>query len=77
MSPIVESVVEDVALSWLSELGYTVLHGQEIAPGMPAAERAEVNSLQSRALAEIRDALLPKLLSGEIRVGEGPRAVVV
>ena len=53
MSPVAESTVEDAVLSWLSELGYDVRHGQEIAPGMPAAQR---------------DVLLPKLLSGEIRV---------
>ncbi len=36
-----ESVVEDAALAWLAELGYTVLHGPEIAAGMPAAERSD------------------------------------
>ncbi|NLS77977.1 MAG: type I restriction endonuclease subunit R [Chloroflexi bacterium] len=35
----VESVVEDAALAWLGELGYTVLHGPEIAPDTPRAER--------------------------------------
>ena len=39
MSPLAESTLEDVALDWLAELGYTVRHGQEIAPGTPAAER--------------------------------------
>ena len=29
------------------------------------------NSLESETLAAIRDALLPKLLSGEIRIGKG------
>ena len=28
------------------------------------------NRIQSRTLAALRDALLPKLLSGELRVGE-------
>ena len=60
MSPIVESVVEDVTLSCLSDLGYAVLHGQQIAPGTPAAER---------------DALLPRLLSGEIRVSNAEETV--
>jgi type I restriction enzyme R subunit len=36
---VTESTVEDVALSWLEELGYAVLHGPDIAPGEPAAER--------------------------------------
>jgi type I restriction enzyme, R subunit len=34
-----ESVVEDAALEWLEALGYGLLHGPEIAPGEPAAER--------------------------------------
>ena len=36
-----ESVVEDAALAWLSGLGYAVLHGPEIAVGMPGAERSD------------------------------------
>ncbi len=34
-----ESVVEEAALSWLSEVGYSVLAGPEIAPGELLAER--------------------------------------
>jgi type I restriction enzyme R subunit len=34
-----ESVVEDAALEWFGELGYTVEHGPHVAPGEPAAER--------------------------------------
>lgn len=34
-----ESTVEDAALGWFDGLGYTVLHGPEIAPEEPAAER--------------------------------------
>jgi type I restriction enzyme R subunit len=36
-----ESVVEDAALAWLVDLGYTILHGPEIAAGMPRAERTD------------------------------------
>jgi type I restriction enzyme R subunit len=36
-----ESVVEDAALAWLESLGYAVLHGPDIAVGMPAAERSD------------------------------------
>ena len=36
----------------------------------PFLEKAVQNDLQSRSLAEIRDALLPKLMRGGIRVGE-------
>jgi len=35
----IESEVETAALSWFESLGYTILHGPEIAPGEPAAER--------------------------------------
>ncbi len=38
-----ESVVEDAALAWLLGLGYTVLHGPDIAVGMPGAERSDPN----------------------------------
>ena len=38
MNRIAESTVEDVALAWLEELGYAVLHGPGIAVGELAAE---------------------------------------
>ena len=34
-----ESIVEDAALEWFGELGYTVAHGPHLAPVEPAAER--------------------------------------
>jgi type I restriction enzyme R subunit len=34
-----ESVVEDAALAWFSGLGYTYLHGPDIAAGEAEAER--------------------------------------
>src|SRR5438093_1410691 len=36
---ITESVVEDAALAWFGGMGYAVLHGPDIAPGEPNAER--------------------------------------
>lgn len=33
-----ESVVEEAALGWLEGLGYTTLHGTDIAVGMPGTE---------------------------------------
>lgn len=36
-----ESTVEDAALAWLEAIGWQVAHGPEIAPDMPAAERAD------------------------------------
>jgi type I restriction enzyme R subunit len=40
MSSLTESAVEAAALSWFENLGYAILHGPDIAPGEPAAERA-------------------------------------
>ena len=37
---ITESIVEEAALSWFEELGYTVLIGPNIAPGELFSERA-------------------------------------
>lgn len=43
MGAFTESVVEDAALAWLEALGYTVLHGPDIAAGEPRAERSDPN----------------------------------
>jgi len=37
---------------------------------LPLYERIEKNELESRTLAQTRDLLLPKLMSGKLRVGE-------
>ena len=34
-----ESIVEDAALQWFGELGYTLAHGPDLASGEPGAER--------------------------------------
>ncbi|MEJ7872387.1 MAG: type I restriction endonuclease, partial [Rubrobacteraceae bacterium] len=39
MTSVNESVVEEAALDWFAELGYETLHGPEIAPDEPGAER--------------------------------------
>ena len=39
MTSFAESVVEEAALAWLESLGYAILHGPDIAPGEPFAER--------------------------------------
>jgi len=36
-----ESIVEESALAWLETLGYSVLHGPDIAIGEPATERTD------------------------------------
>lgn len=43
MSAFTESVVEDAALACLEALGYSVLHGPEIAAGETGAERSDPN----------------------------------
>jgi type I restriction enzyme R subunit len=56
MARFTESTVEDAALSWLEELQHGVLHGPELVPGEPLAERA---SLDETILPErLRAALL-------------------
>ena len=62
MPKLTESVVEDAALDWLRSLGYEVLSGLAIAPGEPAAERADYHQVF------LSDRLQTKLLSGELRV---------
>ncbi|MCW3097842.1 MAG: type site-specific deoxyribonuclease, HsdR family [Chthonomonadaceae bacterium] len=39
MTTFTESIVEEATLCWFEELGYDVLHGPDIAPGEPGAER--------------------------------------
>jgi type I restriction enzyme R subunit len=54
-SSFTESTVEDAALAWLETGGWQVAHGPEIAPYMPAAERADYGEV---VLAQrLRDAL--------------------
>ncbi len=51
-----ESIVEEAALAWLEGLGYTILHGPEIAPGEPFAERV---------ILEIYDAMQQAIETGQ------------
>ncbi|MEO8340095.1 MAG: type I restriction endonuclease, partial [Nitrospirota bacterium] len=53
-----ESVVEDAALAWLAGLGYTVLHGPEIAVGEPSAERSDPNYRDVLLEGRLRQALV-------------------
>jgi type I restriction enzyme, R subunit len=72
---IVESHVEEHALAWLRELGYTTLFGPDIAPGEPKAERdswhdvilkhrleAAIARLNPGIPADAREAALKKIL---------------
>ena len=67
MPTLSESTVEAAALEWLSTLGWQTAHGPDIAPDTPGAERAAYGQvvLEQRP----SDAVLPKLVSGELRVG--------
>jgi type I restriction enzyme R subunit len=53
-----ESLVESAALAWLKALGYTVLHGPDIAAGEPAAERSDENYRDVLIEGRLRQALV-------------------
>jgi len=57
-----ESHVEEAALEWFEELGWSVLHGPDIAPDEPASERETYRDviLQGRLESAI-DSLNPGL----------------
>ena len=72
MSGVSESVVEDAALDWLESLGWTVLHGPDIAPDTLGAERADYGQviLERRlrdALAQFNPALPGDVLDDAFR----------
>ena len=52
MTNFTESVVEEAALDWLHELGYTVVFGPTIAPGEALAERTAPNEVLLRGRLE-------------------------
>ena len=68
MSKFTESDVEEAALYYFEQLGYTVLGGPDIAPGEPGAERS------SYADVVLVDHLR-ELLSDEIRIKDAERVV--
>ena len=56
MTPaLTESDLENIVLGWFGELGYTIFHGQEIAPETPQAERSSysVNRIENYPLYRI------------------------
>ena len=55
MNHLNESTLEETALSWFADLGYEVAHGQDIAPGEPAAERDSYD--QVVLVGRLRDAV--------------------
>ncbi len=68
-STFTESVVEDAALAWLESVGWWVRSGAEIAPGEPYGQVVLAQRL--------RDTLLPKLISGELRVQDAEHFIEV
>ncbi|MHB8816517.1 MAG: type I restriction endonuclease subunit R [Steroidobacteraceae bacterium] len=58
MSGFTESIVEGAALAWLETLGYTVLHGPDIAAGEPGAERSDPNYRDVLLERRLRQALV-------------------
>ena len=57
-----ESTVEDAAVIWLEATGWCVAHGPEIAPHMPAAERADYGqAVLARRLCDALARLNPEL----------------
>jgi hypothetical protein len=55
MARLTESIVEQATLTWVESLSYVVRHGPDLAS-------------EGITRSTLRDTLLPKLLSGEIRV---------
>lgn len=55
MSPFTESTVEDASLAWPEAIGWQVAHGPDIAPEIPAAERADYGKVVLST--RLRDAL--------------------
>ena len=72
MTTITEADVEQAALEWLSELGWRVAHGPDIAPGADHAERSDFGQvvLERRlrdALAELNPSLPDPALDDAFR----------
>jgi type I restriction enzyme R subunit len=73
MTTFTESVVEQAALAWVESAGWSVKSGGEIAPGEPGTERDDYGQV---VLAQrLRDTLLPKLISGELRIQDAKRII--
>jgi len=67
-----ESDLENIVLGWFGELGYTILHGPEIAPETPQAERSSYSDplLPARvhsALSRLNPHLPPEALEEAFR----------
>ena len=62
LNTIYESDVEETALDWFADLGYTILHGPDIAPDTPNVERSTYNKvILTRRLRDAVARLNPKI----------------
>jgi hypothetical protein len=59
-----ESIVEEAALAWLESLGWFVVHGPEIAPDQPGAERRDYSQVVLEG--RLRQALVRAAVSDEV-----------
>ena len=67
MNGVSESTVEDAALAWLANLAWNVVHGPDIAPDTPGAERADYGEVVlPRRLREALARLNPNLPSAAL-----------
>ena len=64
-----EDQLEQETLGWLAEVGYTPLFGRDLSPDKPGQERGDHRRLRS-VIATLRDTLLPRLISGQLRLPE-------
>ena len=71
MRSFTESEVEQTALAWLEAIGWRIAHGADIGPGTLFAERGDYGEVVPTQ--RLRDTLLPKLISGELRVKDAAR----
>lgn len=70
---VTELVVEQAALTWLQATGWRITYGPDIALDIPAAEPRDSGEV---VLAQrLRDALLPKLISGELGVKDAEKFI--
>jgi type I restriction enzyme R subunit len=67
MNLFAESHVEEAALAWLSELGYTTTNGNDIGPDSPTPERISYGDVLLAARVHAAIAKLNPSLSGETR----------
>jgi len=63
--------VEIASVDYVCELGYEYAFGADISPDMLGAERSDFGGVVLGQ--RLRDKLLPKLISGELRVKDAER----